>query len=68
MPFNSKKKTCLKNYIILKTWPIQVEMISNLNSLCRNDSKFCLNVFSDIEVAFTKKEKVFKLCLITKRS
>ena len=44
----------------LTTWPILIKIISDFNSMCRNNSKFSLSFFfSDIEMLLTGKEKVF---------
>ena len=39
-------------------------MVSNVNSMSRNkpNSVYCLFLFSDIEMLFAGKEKVFKPC------
>ena len=42
------------------TRPVLIKMISNSNSMSRNNSKFYAFFFSGTEMPFTGKERVFK--------
>ena len=40
----------------LITWLILIQMISNLNSMCKNNYKFNVLFFSSIEIPFIEKD------------